>query len=50
MEVREITEEEDIRVKDDSELIAVIAAAVAAYEGAASPDGYVVRSIRRRNR
>ncbi len=50
MEVREIIEEEDIRVKDDSELIAVIAAAVAAYEGAASSDGYVVRSIKRRNR
>lgn len=37
-----------IRKEDDSELIAVIAAAVAASEGAASTDGYVVRSIRRR--
>lgn len=33
---------------DDLELIAVIAAAVAASEGAASADGYVVRSIIRR--
>ena len=32
---------------DDLELIAVIAAAIAASEGAASTDGYVVRSIRR---
>lgn len=34
--------------QDDTELIAVIAAAIAASEGAASTDGYVVRSIRRR--
>lgn len=34
--------------QDDTELVAVIAAAVAAYEGATSSDGYVVRSIRRR--
>lgn len=32
---------------DDLELVAVIAAAVAAYEGSASTDGFVVRSIRR---
>ncbi len=32
---------------DDYELVAVIAAAVAACEGAASTDGFVVRSIRR---
>ena len=32
---------------DDMELAAVIAAAVAAYEGSASTDGFVVRSIRR---
>ncbi len=37
-----------IRKEDDQELIAVIAAAIAASEGAASTDGYVVRSIRRR--
>ena len=34
--------------QDDTELIAVIAAAIAASEGASSSDGYVVRSIRRR--
>ncbi len=33
---------------DDLELAAVIAAAVAAYEGSASTDGFIVRSIRRR--
>lgn len=33
---------------DDLELIAVIAAAIAASEGAQSTDGFVVRSIRRR--
>lgn len=32
---------------DDTELVAVIAAAIAAFEGSASTDGYVVRSIRR---
>ncbi|HJA93000.1 MAG TPA: OadG family protein [Candidatus Eisenbergiella merdipullorum] len=32
---------------DDHELVAVIAAAIAASEGAASPEGFVVRSIRR---
>lgn len=35
-------------LSDDLELVAVIAAAIAASEGAASADGYVVRSIRRR--
>ncbi len=35
---------------DDYELVAVIAAAIAASEGAASTDGFVVRSIRRANR
>ena len=35
---------------EDLELVAVIAAAVAACEGAASTDGFVVRSIRRANR
>lgn len=34
-------------VSDDCELIAVIAAAIAASEGAASTDGFVVRSIRK---
>jgi sodium pump decarboxylase gamma subunit len=35
---------------DDTELIAVIAAAIAASEGAANTDGFVVRSIRKVNR
>lgn len=34
--------------EDDAELIAVISAAIAAYEGSGSSDGFVVRSIRRR--
>lgn len=37
-------------LSDDMELVAVIAAAVAAYEGAASTDGFVVRSIRKSNK
>ena len=32
---------------DDGELVAVIAAAIAASEGTPSPEGFVVRSIRR---
>lgn len=40
--------EEDLA--DDTELVAVIMAAISAYEGNASTDGYVVRSIRRANR
>ncbi len=39
---------EDGELADDCELVAVIAAAIAASEGAASTDGFVVRSIRRR--
>ena len=38
---------EDTDVSDDLELVAVIAAAIAASEGAASTEGFVVRSIRR---
>lgn len=41
-----VVEEEE--VTDDGELIAVIAAAIAASEGSTSTDGFVVRSIRRR--
>lgn len=41
-------QEEAADVSDDLELAAVIAAAVAASEGAASTDGFVVRSIKRR--
>lgn len=42
--------EEGTDVSDDLELVAVIAAAIAASEGAATTDGFVVRSIRRANR
>lgn len=35
---------------DDLELVAVIAAAIAAYEGQTSTDGFVVRSIRKVNK
>ena len=44
--VAQIVENEAVQ-EDDLELIAVIAAAIAASEGTASADGYVVRSIRR---
>lgn len=42
-----VEEEEDL--SDDMELVAVIAAAIAAYEGAASTEGFQVRSIKRAN-
>ena len=41
-----VEETEDL--SDDLELVAVIAAAIAASEGAESTDGFVVRTIRRR--
>ena len=44
--VAQIVENEEAQ-DDDLELVAVIAAAIASYEGAASADGYVVRSIRK---
>lgn len=43
-----VGQEEVTDETDDLELVAVIAAAIAASEGAASTDGFVVRSIRRR--
>ena len=43
--VAPVAEEEDL--SDDLELAAVIAAAIAAYEGSEDASGYVVRSIRR---
>lgn len=46
--VQQIAAKEEL--SDDTELVAVIAAAVAAYEGAASTDGFVVRSIRKSNK
>ena len=39
-----------IKKNDDMELVAVIAAAVAAFEGKQSTDGFVVRSIRKARR
>ena len=46
--VEEIAAKEEL--SDDTELVAVIAAAIAACEGAASTDGFVVRSIRKSNK
>lgn len=43
-------EEEVVDYSDDLELVAVIAAAIAAYEGETSTDGFVVRSIRKVNK
>lgn len=40
-------QEAEEELSDDLELVAVISAAIAASEGAASADGYVVRSIKR---
>lgn len=45
--VTQIEPKEEQELTDDTELVAVIAAAIAAYEGT-STDGFVVRSIRRR--
>lgn len=45
--IAQIVEKEE-NTADDLELVAVIAAAIAASEGAASTDGFVVRSIRKR--
>ncbi len=42
-----MVQEEETDATDDLELVAVIAAAIAASEGAASTDGFVVRSIRK---
>ena len=43
--VSQIVEREEL--SDDTELVAVISAAIAAYEGSGSTDGFVVRSIRK---
>ncbi len=43
----QIADKEDLA--GDAELVAVIAAAIAAYEGSASTDGFQVRSIRKVN-
>ena len=44
--ITQIPEKEEEELVDDLELVAVIAAAVAAYSGTSS-DGFVVRSIRK---
>ncbi|MBO6240785.1 MAG: OadG family protein [Butyrivibrio sp.] len=46
--ISQIAEKEDLA--SDAELVAVIAAAIAAYEGSASTDGFQVRSIRKVNK
>ncbi|MCQ2524486.1 MAG: OadG family protein [Lachnospiraceae bacterium] len=46
--VETVVEEEEL--SDDTELVAVIMAAISAYEGNGSTDGFVVRSIKRANR
>jgi sodium pump decarboxylase gamma subunit len=46
--VAQIAAKEEL--SNDTELVAVIAAAIAAYEGAGSTDGFVVRSIRKSNK
>lgn len=46
--VTQIVEKEELA--DDTELVAVIAAAIAAYEGSGSADGFIVRSIRKSNK
>lgn len=49
--IQQIIEKEETAyedVTDDAELVAVIAAAIAAYEGSGSASGYVVRSLKRR--
>lgn len=45
-----VTEKADENLADDTELVAVIMAAICAYEGNTSTDGFVVRSIRKANR
>ncbi len=45
--IAQIIENEEL--SEDSELVAVIAAAIAASEGSATTDGFVVRSIRKSN-
>ena len=49
--VEQIIKNEEVAyedVTDDAELVAVIAAAIAAYEGSGSASGYIVRSLKRR--
>lgn len=48
VETEEASVSEDL--SDDLELVAVISAAIATYEGSSAADGFVVRSIRKVNR
>ncbi|MBQ8246465.1 MAG: OadG family protein [Lachnospiraceae bacterium] len=48
--IAQIIEKEETELADDLELVAVISAAIAAYEGSASTDGFVVRSIKKSNK
>ena len=45
--IAQIIEKEETELSDDFELVAVISAAIAAYEGTSS-DGFVVRSIKKK--
>ena len=45
--IANIVEKEEGELVDDYELVAVITAAIKAYEGNASADGFVVRSIKK---
>ncbi|MBR1476852.1 MAG: OadG family protein [Lachnospiraceae bacterium] len=45
--VAQIVEKEEQELSNDTELVAVIAAAIAAFEGASNTDGFVVRSVRK---
>ena len=47
--VTQIADKEEEDLSSDEELVAVIAAAIAAYEGSASVEGFQVRSIRKVN-
>lgn len=47
--IAQIAEKEDDELADDFELVAVISAAIAAYEGSNGTDGFVVRSIKKSN-
>ena len=48
--VTRIADKEEEELVEDAELVAVIAAAIAAYEGSAHAEGFQVRSIRKVNR
>lgn len=48
--IAQIVEKEETELSDDLELVAVISAAIAAYEGSATTEGFVVRSIKKSNK